>query len=184
MKEHGLAVVNFYQRPPPQVRATTEDISQLGTSATIEYKSHKMFQLAWHDFSTPLRILFVALLHLGDRRCYEIGFGDVAEVHVSEVPDDHVVNERTDSGRIGEHVVEEVKVVDGSVVENGVHGSGEEDVEQDAGTNDDDEDDDFLVDEENEILEPDVDVHLFGISKDVPFDNIGITSLVPEDVLE
>ncbi|GJX35468.1 hypothetical protein Tco_0247025 [Tanacetum coccineum] len=52
-----------------------------------------------------------------------------------------------------------------------------------AGT-DDDEDDDFLVDEENEIVEPDVDVHLFGISMDVPFDNIGVINLVSDDVLE
>ncbi|GKB90035.1 hypothetical protein Tco_0962307 [Tanacetum coccineum] len=49
---------------------------------------------------------------------------------------------------------------------------------------DDDEDDDFLVDEENEIVKPDVDVHLFGISMYVPFDNIGATNLVPYDVLE
>nr|GEY11152.1 hypothetical protein [Tanacetum cinerariifolium] len=57
---------------------------------------------------------------------------------------------------------------------------------EDAGTDDDDDDvdEDFLVDEENEILEPDVDVHLFGISKDLPFDNIGITNLVLDDVLE
>ncbi|GJY66302.1 putative transposase, mutator type, MULE transposase domain protein [Tanacetum coccineum] len=55
---------------------------------------------------------------------------------------------------------------------------------EDAGTDDDDEDEDFLVDEENEIVEPDVDVHLFGISMDVPFDNIGVTNLVPDDVLE
>ncbi|GJX06659.1 hypothetical protein Tco_0194591 [Tanacetum coccineum] len=48
----------------------------------------------------------------------------------------------------------------------------------------DDEDDDFLVAEENKIVEPDLDIHLFGISKDVPFDNIGVTSLVPHDVLE
>ncbi|GJU09594.1 ribosomal RNA small subunit methyltransferase [Tanacetum coccineum] len=52
---------------------------------------------------------------------------------------------------------------------------------EDAGT---DDDDDFLVDEENEIIEPDVDVHLFGISMDVPFDNIGVTNLVPDNVLE
>ncbi|GKB59184.1 hypothetical protein Tco_0915370 [Tanacetum coccineum] len=38
--------------------------------------------------------------------------------------------------------------------------------------------------EENEIVEPDVDVHLFGISMDVPFDNNGVTNLVPDDVLE
>ncbi|GJU85866.1 hypothetical protein Tco_1293412 [Tanacetum coccineum] len=55
---------------------------------------------------------------------------------------------------------------------------------EDAGTDNDDEDDDFLVDEENEIVEPDVDVHLFGIIMDVPFDNIGVTNLVLDDVIE
>ncbi|GKA94416.1 hypothetical protein Tco_0816454, partial [Tanacetum coccineum] len=56
---------------------------------------------------------------------------------------------------------------------------------EDAGTDDDDDvDKDFLVDEENEIVEPDVDVHLFGISMDLPFDNIGVTNLVSDDVLE
>ncbi|GKB18782.1 hypothetical protein Tco_0852705 [Tanacetum coccineum] len=56
---------------------------------------------------------------------------------------------------------------------------------EDAGTNDDDDVDEyFLVDEENEIVEPDVDVHLFGISMDLPFDNIGITNLASDDVLE
>nr|GEW56354.1 hypothetical protein [Tanacetum cinerariifolium] len=52
---------------------------------------------------------------------------------------------------------------------------------KDTGTYDDD---DFLVDEENKIVEPDVDVLLFGISMDVPFDNIGVTNLVPDEVLE
>ncbi|GKD79493.1 hypothetical protein Tco_1342114 [Tanacetum coccineum] len=59
---------------------------------------------------------------------------------------------------------------------------------EDAGTDDDDDNDDidegFLVDEENEIVEPDVDVHLFGISMDLLFDNIGVTNLVSGDVLE
>ncbi|GJX20204.1 hypothetical protein Tco_0222881 [Tanacetum coccineum] len=56
---------------------------------------------------------------------------------------------------------------------------------EDAGTDDDDDvDEDFLVDEENEIVEPDVDVHLFGVNMDLPFDNIGITNLVSNDVLE
>ncbi|GKC17153.1 hypothetical protein Tco_1013935 [Tanacetum coccineum] len=64
-----------------------------------------------------------------------------------------------------------------------------EDPSKDAGTDDDDDDDDdvdedFLVDEENEIVEPDVDIHLFGISMDLPFDNTGITNLVLDDVLE
>nr|GEX47107.1 reverse transcriptase domain-containing protein [Tanacetum cinerariifolium] len=57
---------------------------------------------------------------------------------------------------------------------------------RDAGTDDDDDydDEDFLVDEENDVVEPDVDVHLFGISMDFPFDNIEVTNLVPYDVLE
>nr|GEY21266.1 hypothetical protein [Tanacetum cinerariifolium] len=55
---------------------------------------------------------------------------------------------------------------------------------EDAGTDDDDKDEDFLVDEENEIVDPDVDVHLFGISMDLPFDNISVINLVPDDVLE
>ncbi|GKF46464.1 hypothetical protein Tco_0136266, partial [Tanacetum coccineum] len=48
----------------------------------------------------------------------------------------------------------------------------------------DDVDEDFLVDEENKIVEPDVDVHVFGINMDLLSDNIGITNLVPDDVLE
>ncbi|GJZ33293.1 hypothetical protein Tco_0578729 [Tanacetum coccineum] len=55
---------------------------------------------------------------------------------------------------------------------------------EDADTNDDDEDNDFLVDKENKIVEPNVDVHLFSISMDVPFDNIGVTNLVVDDVLK
>ncbi|GKD97818.1 hypothetical protein Tco_1381715, partial [Tanacetum coccineum] len=49
---------------------------------------------------------------------------------------------------------------------------------------DDDDDEYFLVDGENKIVKPDVDVHLFGISMDVPFDNIGVINLVLYDVLE
>ncbi|GJY64189.1 hypothetical protein Tco_0465649, partial [Tanacetum coccineum] len=48
----------------------------------------------------------------------------------------------------------------------------------------DDVDEGFFVDEENEIVEPDVDVNLFGINMDLPFDNIGVNNLVPDDVLE
>nr|GEW85032.1 hypothetical protein [Tanacetum cinerariifolium] len=64
------------------------------------------------------------------------------------------------------------------------HVESSEDVRTDNDDDDDDDDDDFLVDEENEIVEPDVDVHLFGTRKDVPCDNIGVTNLVPNDVLE
>nr|GEU57482.1 hypothetical protein [Tanacetum cinerariifolium] len=56
---------------------------------------------------------------------------------------------------------------------------------EDASADDDDDvDEDFLVDKENEIVEPDVDVHLFSISTNIPFDNIGVTNIVLDDVLE
>ncbi|GJX87211.1 hypothetical protein Tco_0339225 [Tanacetum coccineum] len=126
------------------------------------------------------------------------------EVHVSKVPNDHVVNGSdtyvdvelaVDVVRIEEHVVEQVRVdevVDGSGEEVVVHGIGEkavkygnghevveetsgEQVEYDVDGIDSadvgiDDDDDFLVDEENKI--------------DVPFENIGVASLVPKDILE
>ncbi|GKE48081.1 hypothetical protein Tco_1479339, partial [Tanacetum coccineum] len=82
-------------------------------------------------------------------------------------------------------IVEEVETqefsVEDVVVEDYV--SSGEDAEH--GTYDDDDvNEDFLVDEENEIVEPDVDFHLFDISMDLPFDNIGTTNLVSDDVLE
>ncbi|GJX84893.1 hypothetical protein Tco_0335667 [Tanacetum coccineum] len=51
--EHGYTVVNSYQRPPQQVKATIEYISELGTSATIEHRFDKMLLLTWHDSRTP-----------------------------------------------------------------------------------------------------------------------------------
>nr|GEU66617.1 hypothetical protein [Tanacetum cinerariifolium] len=139
----------------------------------------------------------------------ETGSGDVAgsgincrqvpmsEILVPEVSNAYVVNESdtyvhvepaVDVGRTEKHIVQHIRVdevVDGSSEKVVVHASGEEDVEH--GINDDDYDDyddDFFVDEENDIVEPDVTMHLFGISKDEPFDNIGVTNLVLKDVLE
>nr|GEV21529.1 hypothetical protein [Tanacetum cinerariifolium] len=57
-------------------------------------------------------------------------------------------------------------------------------IDDDDDDDDDDNDEDFLLHEENEIVEPDVDVYLFGMSMDLLFDNIGVTNLVPDDVLE
>ncbi|GKC57702.1 hypothetical protein Tco_1085300 [Tanacetum coccineum] len=103
------------------------------------------------------------------------------ELPMFEVP----VFEESDVGRTQEHTIEQVIVEDYvSSEEDAKQGNGQED-ESDPSTNDDDDEDDvFLVDEENEIVKPDVDVHLFGISMDVPFDNIGVTNLVPDDVLK
>nr|GFA64116.1 hypothetical protein [Tanacetum cinerariifolium] len=53
---------------------------------------------------------------------------------------------------------------------------------EDASTDDDDDvDEDFMVDEKNEIVELDVDVHLFGTSMDLSFDKIGVTNLVRDE---
>ncbi|GJX21403.1 hypothetical protein Tco_0224080 [Tanacetum coccineum] len=76
------------------------------------------------------------------------------------------------------HFFYDVKGIDSAYkTQYGIHSN------KDAGT-DDDDDDDFLADEENEVVEPKVDVHLFSISMDVPFDNIGVTNLVLDDILE
>ncbi|GJY71261.1 heat stress transcription factor B-4-like protein, partial [Tanacetum coccineum] len=111
----------------------------------------------------------------------------VEQVRVDEVVDGsgeevvvHGIGEKAVKYGNGHEVVEETS---GKQVEYDVDGIDSADVGIDD-DDDDEEDDDFLVDEENEIVKLDVDVHMFGISKDVPFENIGVTSLVPEDILE
>ncbi|GKE80924.1 hypothetical protein Tco_1550924, partial [Tanacetum coccineum] len=109
----------------------------------------------------------------------------LAEVRTQEP----VVEEFRTQEPIMEDVIVEDYVSSGENAEQGIDTAYETEYDlqfsEDVGTNDDDdEDEDFLVDEENELVEPDVDVHLFGISMYVPFDNIGVTNLVPDDILE
>ncbi|GKE90507.1 hypothetical protein Tco_1567982, partial [Tanacetum coccineum] len=59
-----------------------------------------------------------------------------------------------------------------------------EDVEQGNGKEDKSTPSDEIFFYDDERIEPEVDVHLFGISMDVPFDNIRVTNLVPNDVLK
>nr|GEU96091.1 shikimate O-hydroxycinnamoyltransferase [Tanacetum cinerariifolium] len=117
----------------------------------------------------------------------EAGFGDIAGSGIESYRLSHDESFRVDDldlnlnepepiveeVRTQEPIVEEVRtqepIVEEVIVEDYV--SSWEDVEHD------DDDDDFLVDEEIEIVEPHVDVHVFGISMDVPFDNIGVTNL-------
>ncbi|GKB04985.1 hypothetical protein Tco_0833180 [Tanacetum coccineum] len=122
-----------------------------------------MLLLTWKDFSTPVK---------------DSVFDSVTPRCMPHEP-------AVDVGRTEEHVVEHDRVdevVDGSVEEDVVHGSGEEDVEHGTNDDDDDEDDhDLFVDEENEIVEPDVDAHLFdvvnldGFDSDTGYDNETIT---------
>nr|GEX76554.1 hypothetical protein [Tanacetum cinerariifolium] len=84
------------------------------------------------------------------------------------------------------------EVVANSAEEDVVHGSGKEDAEEGNGhkafkeTSGEQVDSDVneIDNKENKIVEPDVDLHMFVISKDVPFDNIGVINLVIEDVLQ
>ncbi|GJW99607.1 hypothetical protein Tco_0183521 [Tanacetum coccineum] len=108
----------------------------------------------------------------------EVLMSEEAEVGRTEVP------VSKEAGRIEEHVVEQdivKEVIDGSYEEEVEHGNDQEAIEAPSTDN---ADDDLMVYEKNEIIELDVDVHLFGIRKDVPFDNISVTNLVPDDVLE
>ncbi|GJW65810.1 retrovirus-related pol polyprotein from transposon TNT 1-94 [Tanacetum coccineum] len=184
--KHGFMIVNSYQRPPPQVdRATIEYISQPSTSAANGNRSDKILLLTWHDSSTLLKILFVTLLHLGLclnmilihlLRCDvaiiiekteldgEACFGDVADTHVDVEPEVNV-------GRMEKHV-EAVEETSGEQVDYDVDGIDSAYETQ------------FYVKSSKDAVEPDVDVHLCGIRKDAPFDNIRITCLVPEDALK
>ncbi|GJT14852.1 hypothetical protein Tco_0873558 [Tanacetum coccineum] len=245
--EHGVTAVDSYRRSLPRVRATIEDITELGSSATIKHKSEKMLLMTWHDSSEPTK----------EPVCDSVAPRSLPQ-HDSSTPckdslssvqgvdtQDHVlpttqsqfydinlsfVLKQATASQVIEDVMRQLSFEEaeldgeagfGDVVGSGIDSSGlshdesfgvddldlnlnehvdlnvyqietqsellvseepyvgryqepiVEESSEDACTDDDDyEDDDFLVDEENEIVELDVDVHLFGISIDVPFDSI------------
>ncbi|GJY22255.1 hypothetical protein Tco_0394821 [Tanacetum coccineum] len=113
-----------------------------------------------------------AVVHDSDEEAVEQGTGEEAveqgngEEAIEQGNGEEVVKETS-----GEQVEYDVVGIDSAYETQYYVESGD-----DAGT---DDDDDFLVDKEIEIVEPDVDVHLFGIRKDVPF--VGVTSVVLED---
>nr|GEY97926.1 hypothetical protein [Tanacetum cinerariifolium] len=81
-----------------------------------------------------------------------------SKLHVSEDPDVSRSQEPIMEEGKGQFFYNDEGIDIAYETEYDVHSS------KDACTYDDDDDEDFLVDEENEIVEPDVDVHLFGIS--------------------
>ncbi|GKA26227.1 ribonuclease H-like domain-containing protein [Tanacetum coccineum] len=111
----------------------------------------------------------------------EAGFDDVACSGIDSFGLSHDESFGVDDLNLNLNVIVKDYV---SYEEDAEQGNGQEAVEAPSTDEDDNEDDDFLVDEENEIVEPDVDMHLFDISMDVFFDNIGATNLVPDDVLK
>ncbi|GKA32589.1 hypothetical protein Tco_0718956, partial [Tanacetum coccineum] len=137
---HGFIVVNSYQRPPLQVMATLEDISEPGTSH--EYRSDKMLLLTWHNSSTPGKdsvcesIIPRCMPHgsgidssgLSHDESFRVDNLDLneAEVGRTEVP------VSKEAGRIEEHVVEQdivKEVIDGSYEEDVEHGNDQEAIE-------------------------------------------------------
>nr|GFB10965.1 hypothetical protein [Tanacetum cinerariifolium] len=198
----GCSHWHVMRMPPLQVvRETIKDISQPSTSATNGNRSDKILLLTWHDSSTPAKdsvcdsitprfmpqhdsntpvkapIYVMRQLSFEETKLDgEAGFGDVAGSIDSSVLG-HDKSFGVDDLDLNLNLTLDLNVPQSETQEEFYVESGE-----DKGTNDDD--DDFFMDEENELVEPDVDVHLCGIRKEAPFENICITSLVPEDALE
>ncbi|GJZ29204.1 hypothetical protein Tco_0573851, partial [Tanacetum coccineum] len=206
--EHGVTILDSYLRAP-RFRATLEEITYEPSSIAAN-RIEKILLLTWHESSETTKepvcnsVTASSLpQHDSSTPCKdsvsesitprEAGFADVAGSGMDSSGLSHDESFRVDDLdlNLNEEVSTEVPIVEevgtqefsveDVVLEDYV--SFGEDAKQ--GTNDDDDVDEyFLVDEENEIVEPDVDVHLFGISMDLPFDNIGVTNLVSGDVLE
>ncbi|GJY74585.1 hypothetical protein Tco_0479016 [Tanacetum coccineum] len=178
--EHGVTALDSYLRAP-QFRATLEEITNEPSSIAV--MDDVMRQLSFDKTELD----------------GEAGFANVAgsepilakvstqEPIVAEVSTEVPIVEEDGTQEFSvEDVVLEDYVSFGEDAKQDTTYETEYDVQssEDAGTDDDDVDKDFLVYEENEIVEPDVDVHLFGIRMDLPFDNISVTNLVLDDVLE
>nr|GEU76540.1 putative nucleotidyltransferase, ribonuclease H [Tanacetum cinerariifolium] len=191
--EHGVTVLDSYLRAP-RSRATLEDI----TDELAELDGEVGFADVLGSGVDRLGLSHDELFGVDD---LDLNLNEPVNLNISQVEtqSELPVSEEQDVSTEAP-IVEEVGTqefsVEDVVIEDYV--SSGEDAEQataykteydvqsseDAGTDDDDVDEDFLVTEDNAIVELDVDVHLFGISMDLPFDNIGITNLVSDDVLE
>ncbi|GJS14015.1 hypothetical protein Tco_0408487 [Tanacetum coccineum] len=207
--EHGVTALDSYLRAP-RFRATLEEITDEAGSIAAN-RNEKILLLTWHESNETTKepicesVIDDVIRQLSFDETEldgEAGFADVAGGGVDSSGLSHDESFRVDDMDLNlnepinlnvstqEPIVAEVSNEVPIVEEVGTQEFSVEDVvvedyySEDASTDDDDVDEDFLVDEENEIVEPDVDVHLFGISMDLPFDNIGITNLVPDDVLE
>ncbi|GJZ59304.1 hypothetical protein Tco_0615120 [Tanacetum coccineum] len=194
------------------VDRAVESAMGFDSSAAFEHRFEKILLLTWHDSSEPTNELVCdsvtpRSLPQHDSSTPYLNLNEHVDLNVSQIETQYElpVSKEPDVGRTQVPIMEEVRTQEPIVEE----GNGQKDElapsdghffydvkgidsayktqygihsNKDAGT--DDDDDDFLADEENEVVEPKVDVHLFSISMDVPFDNIGVTNLVLDDVLE
>ncbi|GJT01185.1 hypothetical protein Tco_0822354 [Tanacetum coccineum] len=203
--EHGVTALDSYLRAP-RFRATLEEITDEAGSIAAN-RNEKMLLLTWHESSETTKEPVCESVtpsslpqHDSSTPCKDsVCFADVAGGGVDSLGlsddesfgvDDMDLNLNEPLNLNVSQVETQSKLPVSREPDVGIDTAYETEYDvqysEDAGTDDDDDDvdEDFLVDEENEIVEPDVDVNLFGISMDLPFDNIGITNLVPDDVLE
>ncbi|GJR22317.1 hypothetical protein Tco_0970844 [Tanacetum coccineum] len=200
--EHGVTALDSYIRPP-RFRATIEDITDEPGSIFNDINLSFVSQQATasHVIDDVMRQLSFEETKLDGEACFadvvrsgvessglshdesfgvddlDLNLNEPVNLNVSQIETQYEIHlyEEPYVGRTEEPIVAEVRTREPFVEESS----------KDAGTDDDDdEDEDFIVDEENEIVDPDVDVHLFVINMDIPFDNISVTNLVPDDVLE
>nr|GEY85772.1 hypothetical protein [Tanacetum cinerariifolium] len=166
--EHGVTVLDSYLRAP-QFRATLEDIinEPAGRFADVVGSGVDSSGLS-HDESFGVDDLELNLNEPVNLNVSQVE--TQSELPASEEPDVGPTQELILAEvNTQEPIMAEVNTQEPIVAEVSTEAPIMEEFSKDAGTDDDDDaDEDFLVDEENAIVEPDVDVHLF----------------VPNDVLE
>ncbi|GKA12535.1 hypothetical protein Tco_0692081 [Tanacetum coccineum] len=179
--EHGVTVLDPYLRAP-RFRATLEDITDEPGSIAAN-RTEKMLLLTCMSLEPDVNL-------------------NVSQV---ETQSELLVSKEPDVGRTQEPILAEVSIQEPIVAEVGTQEpivaevSTEVPIVEEVGTQRFSvgrscSDGQFFFDDEginieydvqsSEDAEPDVDVYLFGISMDLPFDNIGVTNLVSDDVLE
>nr|GEW61324.1 hypothetical protein [Tanacetum cinerariifolium] len=177
--EHGVTALDSYLRAP-RFRAKIEDIIDVPHSIAAK-RTKKVLLLTWHESSETTK----------EPVCDSVTPSSLPQ-HDSSTPyKDYVCDSITPSTQVP--IVEEVNTQEPIVVEISTRVPTVEKVRYQEFTMEDVVLEDYVSfredvaqcnDEDNEIVEPGVDVHLFGISIDLPFNNVGVTNLVQDDILE
>ncbi|GJV25708.1 hypothetical protein Tco_1378403 [Tanacetum coccineum] len=190
--EHGVTVLDSYLRAP-RFRETIEEITdEPGSIATN--RTEKMLLLTWNESRKTTKepicdsVIDDVMRQLSfdeTKLDGEAGFADVAGSGVDSSGLSHDESFGVDELDLNLNEPVNLKML-----------ALREDAEQYNGEFDEStcSDGEFFFDDEgidteydiqsSEDVEPDVDVHLFGINMDLPFDNISVTNLVLDDVLE
>nr|GEX53418.1 hypothetical protein [Tanacetum cinerariifolium] len=166
--EHGVTALDSYIRPP-RFRAIIEDITDEAGSIAANRTEKVLLLLTWRESSEPTKKPI----------CDSVTPCSLSQ-HYSATPcKDYVFKSITPRCIPNETKLDEEKHF-ADVTWIGVS-SYELSHDESFGVVDLDLN---LNESENEIVEPDVDVHSFGKIMDLPFDNTCVINLVPNDVLE